>query len=448
MNARAQATAVIQPVIFQERSLSSTLPPVLTKTKEPALVQALCYGTLRYYYRLKPIANKLLLSPLKTKHNDVFCLLLIGLYQLIYMDIAEYAAVSETVAATKTLKKTWAKALINKTLRRFICEKESLLTFADRSLPSQYAHPKWFINAIKKDWPEQWSSILTANNAQPPMTLRINRQKISRDEYVALLTKNNIAATALPSSNAAVLLKTPLAVTKLTGFKEGLVYVQDTAGQHTPTLLDLKSGQRVLDACAAPGSKTSHILEAEPNLKQLVSVDNNAERLEKIKDNIDRLQLPNDRLTLKLGNAEKTKEWWDGEPFDRILLDAPCSATGVIRRHPDIKLLRKENDIYQHTAQQYQLLTALWPLLAEGGKLLYSTCSVLKAENETVIQKFLNAHTDAEATPINIPESINTAVGCQLLPIINGPDGFYYALLNKTKSSPLSPTKQHPARSK
>lgn len=431
MKARAQATVVIQSVIFQARSLSTALPPLLKNAKEPALVQELCYGTLRHYYRLKPIADALLLSPLKSKYNDVYCLLLIGLYQLLYMDIAQYAVVSETVAATKTLKKTWAKGLINKTLRRFLREKDALLTRADHSLSSQYAHPDWFIRTIKKDWPEHWMSLLEANNAQPPMTLRVNPHKISRDDYLALLTENNITATALPALDTAVLLDVPRAVTQLPGFKKGFFYVQDTAGQYTPSLLDLKPEQRVLDACAAPGSKTSHILETEPRLKQLVSIDNNSERLQKIKDNIDRLQLPHDRLALVLGDAAHTQPWWTGEPFDRILLDAPCSATGVIRRHPDIKLLRKEDDIPQHGVQQHELLTALWPLLAPGGKLLYSTCSVLKAENEDVIRQFLASHTDAQPIPIHISGSVPTSIGCQLLPTTKGSDGFYYALLEK-----------------
>lgn len=434
MNPRAQAACVVHHVVNKNRSLSTALSSksLLRTDENKALIQELSYGTLRFYYRLKPIAKKLLLSPLKQKYHDVFALLLVGLYQLIYTDIPEYAAVSETVSAAKSLKKPWARGLLNKTLRRFLKEKDTLLAATNNELSSKYAHPLWLIKAIKNSWPYHWYSIIESNNSRPPMILRVNSQQTSRDNYLSLLKENKIAATILSELPNAIALEKPMPVNLLPNFKDGFVYVQDSAGQYAAQLLDLKSGQCVLDACAAPGSKTTHILEIETNLKKLIAIDKDSNRIKQIKENIDRLKLSGNPVSLIIANATDTKKWWNGNLFDRILLDAPCSATGIIRRHPDIKILRKERDIIQHATEQTTLLNALWPLLKKEGLLLYSTCSILPTENESIIDTFLSERNDAKALPINVADSIKLTHGRQLLPKINHHDGFYYALLQKT----------------
>lgn len=428
MNVRAQAALIVKQVITQHRSLQNAD----MAHDERALIQELVYGTLRYYYRLEVIAKQLLLSPLKSKHQDLFALLLVGLYQLLYMNIPQYAAVSETVGAAQALKKPWARHLLNKTLRRFITEKNNLLKFADGNISSRYAHSVWFIDALKKAWPSEWQAILDANNSRPPMVLRVNSQKISRHDYSALLIEKNIAATIISELPNAIQLEKALPVNQLPKFNKGFCYIQDTAGQYAALLLNLKAKQRVLDACAAPGSKTTHILEIEPKLQKLIALDNDPRRSVRINENINRLGLSDDHVNLITADAAVTKEWWDGQLFDRILLDAPCSATGIIRRHPDIKILRNASDIPRHAAVQTQLLNALWPLLKKDGVLLYSTCSILPAENEAIIAKFLSKQKDATARPIAVADSLELPYGRQLLPKINGHDGFYYALLQKT----------------
>ena len=298
------------------------------------LSQELCYGVLRYFYRLQALANRLLLKPLKAKDTDVFCLILIGLYQLEYMRLPQYAAVTETVSACKKLKKDWARGLINKTLRRFIAEREQLVAAVIQdSLEAEYAHPMWLIKRVQTDWPDQWQSILLANNTRAPMTVRVNHQQGTRDAYQTQLQQAGIVAKPLSGFSQALQLEQPVPVEALPGFEQGACSVQDAAGQRVVQLLTLAPGLRVLDACAAPGSKTGHILEMEPNLAELVCLDVDAVRLDRIKQNLHRLRLDTDHVKFIHTDATNT-DWWDGQLFDRILLDAPCSATGVIRRHP------------------------------------------------------------------------------------------------------------------
>lgn len=433
INSRAYSANIIHQVIHEKRSLNTLFNPVTIEEKQKALIQELIYGTLRWYYQIKPIAERLLQSPLKPKNRDVLCLLLTGLYQLIHMNIPEYAVVSETVEATKALKKPWAKALINKTLRRFLREKNEMLNVINHSLSSRYAHPSWLIQNIKKSWPHHWQAILNANNQQAPLFLRINQQKITRNDYLKLLKEKNIDAIPIQELPYAIQLKKSAPIHQLPGFNEGYIYVQDISGQFAAMLLDVKPHQYVLDACAAPGSKTTHILEIAPKVKKLVAIDKDPTRLKKIPENVDRLGLPHHVLKLILADATNTKQWWTGEKFDRILLDAPCSGTGIIRRHPDIKILRKESDLSQLTKKQQNLLQSLWPLLAEGGKLLYSTCTVLPEENEMIIKNFLSQQTNAAVIPLTIKSGLALSVGYQLLPNNNNHDGFYYSLLNKIK---------------
>lgn len=437
MNTRAQAATCIREVIQHHRSLTDVLQAA-NQGEQAAFIQALCYGTLRYIYRLKAVANQLLLKPLKPKDQDIFALLLVGLYQLLYCDTPHYAAVSETVNASKTLKKPWASGLLNKTLRRFLREKESLLKTADEKSSARTNHPNWFITACKKAWPEHWERILQANNEQAPMTLRINRNKTTRDEYLNLLTQEKCDAHRIPFLSEGITLNTPMAVHDLPHFSDGWCSVQDAAGQRAESLLDLKPGQRVLDACAAPGSKTTHLLEQAPELQSLVALDKDPARLAKVRQNMQRLDLKERAQTclkLTLADATHVEQWWDGKPFDRILLDAPCSATGVIRRHPDIKYLRKESDIKKLAEQQFHLLTSLWPLLAEEGLLLYATCSVLPEENEILLKQFLNKQKSAKAVTFTLEDSLEQRIGHQILPGMEQQDGFYYALLTKKKKT-------------
>ena len=430
---RAIAAEVLAQVLENglslERALAQQLP-LLKESGSRGLTQELCYGVLRWHGRLDATARHLLHTPIKDA--QIHYLLLLGLYQLIYLRVAAHAAVDLTVAASVALGKPWAKGLINAVLRGYLRNNTSLLEEVDRS--SEYAalaHPVWLLERLKTDWPEQWMSIAQANNKRPPFALRVNAQKLSRAAYLEQLGAAGIAATALPHTTHGLQLEKPLGVEELPGFTEGLVSVQDGAAQLAVPLLDTQAGQRVLDACAAPGGKSCHILEAQPALRDFLALDCSAGRLKRIQQNLDRLQL---RANLVLGDAARPEDWWDGEPFDRILLDAPCSATGVIRRHPDIKCLRTAADIETVSATQTSLLAALWPLVKSGGMLLYATCSVLREENDQPVQHFLAQHSDARVEPIVLPwQPIAPAshFGQQILPGEQGMDGFYYARLRK-----------------
>ncbi len=431
---RALAALIINRVIQSKESLTTALSTVLKEiphSTERAFIQEISYGVLRWYFRLKLISQKLLHEPLRQKDNDIDCLLLIGLYQLIYLNTPDYAAVSTTVGATRSLKKIWAKGLINKTLRLFLSQKEYYLREADKTSEGHYAHPTWLIDRLKQSWPDYWKNILTANNDRPPFFLRVNLQKISRDHYLKLLKENHIEAESFGSLPETIRLPQPLPVDQLPGFDAGLCYVQDAAGQYAAHLLDIEDNQIILDACAAPGSKTTHILELSKKIKKLVVIDSNASRLSVIENNIERLGLKTHHLQILCANAERTEDWWNSELFDRILLDAPCSATGVIRRHPDIKILRTPKDIEQHHNQQFRLLMALWPLLKPNGILLYSTCSILPIENEAVIARFLSINTDAHVDRFDLPGAVTQTHGKQILPGDGGMDGFYYARMRK-----------------
>jgi 16S rRNA (cytosine967-C5)-methyltransferase len=433
-NVRAIAAMVVFHVAVKKQSLSAAFPEHTQALgpKDRAFAQELCYGSIRYYFLLKAIAKLLLHSPLKPNDLDVECLILVGIYQILFTRVPEYAAVSETVTATKSLKKIWAKGLLNKILRRVINEKDTLLTQAHRHEEAQFSHPKWLVDIIKKTYAEQWPEILNANNSPAPLFLRVNSQKIARDEYIALLTEKNIPAKVVPDLKQAIQLEEAIPVSFLPGFKEGFCSVQDASGQWVETFLDLKPKHRVLDACAAPGSKSCHILETHPDLSFFAAIDYDSDRLLRVKENLTRLEIPHDHVHLILADANHVKQWWDGIPFDRILVDAPCSSTGVIRRHPDIKLLRQPGDIANLAKQQMHLLKALWPLLAKNGKLLYTTCSILPEENQAVIKEFLHLHKDATAVSLTHPHAaISGKHGVQCLPQLDGPDGFFYALLQK-----------------
>ena len=395
-----------------------------------ALVQEYGYGVLRWYFRLKIIADSLLYKPLKAREQDITALLLLGLYQLIYLNTPPHAAVSETVAAAQVLKKPWAKGLINQALQQFLREPARFLQKADVSIAGRFSHPQWLIDRLQKAWPEQWEAILTANNQQAPMFLRVNALQNTRDDYQQRLQQHAIAAAPVADLPQALILAHPHAVNDLPGFNEGCCSVQDLASQYVVGLLDLQPGLRILDACAAPGGKTAYILEAAPELAQLTALDQDPDRLERVQENIQRLKLRT-RLQLFAADAAQPTAWWDGQLFDRILLDAPCSGTGVIRRHPDIKILRQAQDIAAYAQQQFVLLSALWPLLKPGGRLLYTTCSILPEENEQLISRFSQAHADVKIEPVDIQVGIAQTIGRQLFPTLQSHDGFYYAILIK-----------------
>ena len=427
MNLRGVAAETLAQVISGQ-SLTTSLNEHLGKIKEHndrAFVQALCYGVIRQYYSLEFILKRLLSKPLKTKDNDIKSLLLIGLYQLQYMRVKPHAAVSETVAAAK--HKPWAKSLINAILRSYLRDPETLQQAANTDREAHYNHPAWIIDLLMQDWPQHFAELLTANDQAPPMALRVNTLQNARDQYLELLNSQGITAQSIHDHG--LLLDQAISVEQLPGFFDGCVSVQDSAAQLAAKLLELQAGQSVLDVCAAPGGKTAAILEQQPALTRLLALDIDEQRLHRVKDNLQRLKLDADVLA---ADATQPDTWAQQQTFDRILLDAPCSGLGVVRRHPDIKLLRRATDIANLQLLQAQILNAVWPLLKPGGILLYATCSVLKQENENQIADFLNKHADALELTIQANWGETRPHGRQILTGRQQMDGFYYAKICKT----------------
>ncbi|MCO7596162.1 MULTISPECIES: 16S rRNA (cytosine(967)-C(5))-methyltransferase RsmB [Pseudomonas] len=434
MNPRLAAARALAAVLSGKASLNSSLPAQLDKVedRDRGLVQDLAFGTARWQPRLELLAAQLLQKPFKAADSDVQALLLVGLYQLFYTRIPAHAAIGETVGCADKLKKPWAKGLLNAVLRRAQREGEGILAGMARDPVVRTAHPRWLQKSLKAFWPEQWEAICAANNAHPPMILRVNRRHHSRDAYLALLAEAGIAASPCRYSRDGILLAEACDVRGLPGFAEGWVSVQDEAAQLAADLLELAPGQRVLDACCAPGGKTCHLLEAEAGLGEVVAIDLEEKRLARVRENLERLGLD---ARLIACDARDTASWWDGKPFQRILLDAPCSATGVIRRHPDIKLTRQADDIPALAALQGELLDALWPTLEVGGMLLYATCSSLPTENTDVIDAFLARTPGARELDLATEAGLRQPHGRQLLAQEGGHDGFYYAKLIKIAAS-------------
>lgn len=408
------------------QSLSQCLPIGLASVMSPERpeLQALCYGTCRWFHRLDAELNRRLKKPLRKADRPVHHLMLVALFQLRHSQQANYAILNETVEACRALDKPHLTGLVNGVLRAAQREGEP-----ESSEPAvRYSHPLWMVDKLRHNWPEAWSTILDANNAQAPMTLRVNASQISRDDYLQWLTDVGIEATATRFAPHGIQLSAPCGVDRLPGFADGAVSVQDEAAQLCTTLLNLAPGQQVLDACAAPGGKTCAILEQCPDLADVIAIDQSADRLPRVQENLDRLGLS---ATLKEADAADIDQWWDQTPFDRILLDVPCSASGVIRRHPDIKLLRREADITPLAGIQMGLLTSLWKTLKPGGRLVYATCSVFPQENHRIIQRFLKQQTNARLVTPEVSWGTDTGFGRQLLPDAQSHDGFFYACLER-----------------
>lgn len=430
-NLRLVAAHILSRVMRQHASLSSSFNEAIDglNEKERPLFQELCYGSLRQFFKLQEISEHLLKKPLRNKDSDVYAFIILGLYQLIHMRIPEHAVISETVNAAKKLKnKSWASGLINGVLRTYLREKDSIHEKTCGSQRHQFSHPEWFVKRLKKAWPDQWQAILKANNEQAPLTLRVNQQHTTRESYLQQLALAHIDAIVCDYAPDGIRLNSPVDISSLPGFHLGHCSVQDEAAQLAAYLLDLQPGQRVLDACCAPGGKTCHILECEPNLHSLTAIDSESTRMQRVEENLKRLQL---KAQLKIADANDLANWWDNIHFDRILLDAPCSATGVIRRHPDIKLLRRDDDIAELGVLQRRLLEQLWSTLRPGGLLVYATCSVLPDENEAIVNTFLNTHNDATLDPLHVLWGEPLSLGRQLFPNVSKNDGFYYARLRK-----------------
>ncbi len=427
LSSRTAAAKALNQVIGNGKSLNSALALFAPKVtaKDQSLYAQLCYGTLRFFPRYEAILQRLLKKPLKKKDGDVYALLLIGCYQLDGMRTPDHAAISTVVDACKELKKHWARNFVNGVLREFQRQQSNIRD--QLSAAEKDAHPAWLAGKLLKAWPQQYTEIITANNSQPPFCLRVNKQMHSAEHYLQLLNETNIDAQICSFAESGIRLTNAVEVNQLPGFNQGWVSVQDEAAQLAAGLLKLEEGMRVLDACAAPGGKTCHILEAATGL-DLVVLDNNETRLIRVSENLARLKL---QATLLCGDAAAPSQWYDNKPFDRILLDAPCSGTGVIRRHPDIKLLRRPEDIAQLAKLQLTILQSLWACLREGGYLLYATCSILPEENHKVIEQFLQTQSSAKSVIIDAPWGIVSEFGRQILPREKEADGFFYSLLHK-----------------
>lgn len=412
------------------RVLAGNALPALLATSPPsgerALVRELCHGTLRFLGELRAVVRTLADRPLTDA--GVEALLWVALYQLIHTGAPAHAVVDAAVRATRASKRTSAQGLTNAILRTFLRRRDALLGEIAREPEARFSYPRWWIDRVFAERPENAAAVLDAGNARPPLTLRVNRRAIARDDYVSALRAEGIRAAAI--GNSGVIVEEPLRVSALPGYAAGWFSVQDAGAQLAAPLLDAKDGMRVLDACAAPGGKTTHL--AELAQLELLALDVDGARLERVRDNLTRLGLS---ARLVAADAGDTASWWDGVAFDRILADVPCTASGIVRRHPDGKWLRRESDIATFAEQQRRLLDALWPCLKRGGMLLYSTCSIFRAENENRIDDFVAQQRDALRVRPTLPAECGAIAG-QLLPAAPGAahnhDGFFYALLRKS----------------
>lgn len=421
-----QIAAIAVSQVLSGRNLTLALPDALKSypnatPQQRGAAADLSYGTLRFYGEVNAYLVKLLEKPLSNEH--ITALLLVAIYQLLHDKADDFTVVNQAVQAASYAKPRWAKGLVNGVLRNFLRQKETLNNRVKTDEVAVYSYPQWWINKLKNQYPSDWQNILNTGNAHPPMTLRVNAQKTSAKEYVQLLARQDIAATQV--GEYAVILEQPISVEKIPGFADGVVSVQDYGAQLAAGLLDVQTGMTILDACCAPGGKTGHILELH-NTK-LTALDNDASRLDRVESNLNRLHLNAD---LQLGDAAK---WQTSQAFERILADVPCTASGIVRRHVDIKWLRRESDIASFATQQSLILANLWHLLAKGGKLLYVTCSIFNEENQQQIDAFLLKNRDATQLTLNLTNENHPNIQCahgQLIPN-SLHDGLFYALLQK-----------------
>ncbi len=423
-SARTAAAALLGEVLQQRSSLTEVAEPFpALEARDRAFARHLVYGVLRWLSALEWLAARLLDRPLRSRDRDIHFLVLMGLLQLWQDEAAPHAVVHATAGAARQLGKDWAVGLVNALLRRFQREHGALLGEL-QGLEERFAHPQWLLAALREDWPEDWQAIAAANNRQAPLWLRVNRRRTGRRDYLLKLEAAGLTGHLPETCADAVRVDPAVPVSRLPGFDDGLVSVQDSAAQLAADLLAPAGKERILDACAAPGGKSCHLLERAPGLS-LTALDRNPARVGLIRENLQRLGL---NCELAAADATDTAAWWDGTPFRKILLDAPCSATGVIRRHPEIKWLRDPEQVESALGRQRALLDRLWPLLDAGGILVYATCSVLKRENSEQIHGFLARHDDAEC----IGPGPDGRSGRQILPGEAGMDGFYYAVLRKS----------------
>jgi 16S rRNA (cytosine967-C5)-methyltransferase len=428
LDARSAAALVVEGVM-QGRSLDRALEEVSAKVREgeQSLAAELAYGVCRWYPLLSALLDAMMQKPIKPSQRVVTALLLVGLYQLTETRIPEHAAVAETVKAVERLGKRWAKGLVNALLRRFTRERDEQLAAAMRDEAARLDLPDWLARRIKAQWPKAYEAIAAGWRMRPPMALRVNGSRIARSDYVRLLMDSGFTCRPSAISASGVLLDKPCAVSVLPGFADGLVSVQDCGAQLAAELLAPRAGEQILDACAAPGGKTTHLLEQQPGAS-VTAADISEERLQRVRENLERLAL---EAELVVADIAKAGAIWPPAHFDRILLDVPCSATGVIRRHPDIRLLRRPGDIDGLVETQRRILEASWALVKPGGYLLYATCSVLAEENQQQVKRFLEQNAAAREIPLSVPGAVVMDPGIQLLPVDGATDGFYYALLEK-----------------
>jgi 16S rRNA (cytosine967-C5)-methyltransferase len=430
--ALADAARAIASVVAEGRSSDVALGP-FEGVPHRAAVRAITLGTLRWYLRLAPAVDMLLSRP-KGVAPELHALLVASAHQVEYSRNPPQATVHTAVDAARFLQDERATGLVNAVLRRFVRERATLLGRVDEKTGGRTAHPRWLIKRLGNAWPEKaCAKLLEANNEHPPMVLRLDLSRRKREDYLRDLQAAGIPAQAISWTSTAILLEEPISLSSLPGFEEGVVSVQDAGAQLAAPLLDARPGMRVLDACAAPGGKTGHLLEHTEGLGEVVAVDIDARRVGRVEENLRRLKRA---ARLVVADVRQPPSFWDGRPFERILLDAPCSSTGVIRRHPDIKLLRRTDDIASLAAVQLEILRATFGLLSGGGRLLYCTCSVLPEENQGVLESFLATEPTARPVPLKAelaPGALPSGPGLQLLPGAEaGTDGFYYACVEKT----------------
>jgi 16S rRNA (cytosine967-C5)-methyltransferase len=423
--------------VFSGQSLSAVQQgtiDALEDRRDRGLANEIINGVLRWRWQLEFFVSCLLTKPLKQKDSDVQLLLLMALYELKECRAPEYAIINDAVElvrapAGKGAGKKWAAGMVNAVLRRFTREKEELIA-SIKDAQVRYSHPRWILEKIKTDWPENWTQILEANNQRPAFWLRVNQIQYSTEQYQKLLADNDIESHLSALTDHALKLTRGIDVRLLPGFVDGAVSVQDAGAQLTAALLNVAENAQVLDLCAAPGGKTCHLLERYNDIDKVFAVELEEQRMRRVSENLHRLKLES-RAELIVADAREYKQWWSGDQFDRILIDAPCSASGVIRRHPDIKTLRRESDMTPLVQLQAEILASAWQMLAPGGELLYVTCSVFKDENQNQIHGFLSQNTDANEIKINADWGTSCEYGRQLLPGELDADGFYYCRLKK-----------------